>query len=230
MADASSSLPANCTLETFSDLATIRYLPNFGGNTFYAVVFGILLIVQLFYGFRHRTWGFTVCFLCGLVLEVIGYAGRLVLRSNPFDLNNFVLVPLTIGPAFLSAGIYLCLARIVILYDSEGLEISRLKPRTYSLIFVTCDFISLVLQAAGGALAAIYTGDLAQTGVNLMIAGLAFQVSSMALFIGFAGDAGWRIITAGKRNAEGVTGSALFRRFLIGGFIFFNLRAVRSTS
>lgn len=76
------------------------------------------------------------------------------------------LICLTIGPAFLAAAIYLCLGRIVVVY---GLDVSRVKPRTYSILFITCDFLSLALQAAGGALAA--TADTradSDIGVNVM--------------------------------------------------------------
>ena len=73
-----------------------------------------------------------------------------------FNFNAFLinLVPLTIAPAFITASIYLCLSRIVTLYDPT-ISVSRLKPLTYSYIFVTADFVSLLLQAAGGAIAAI---------------------------------------------------------------------------
>lgn len=52
------------------------------------------------------------------------------------------LVALTIGPTFFTASIYLCLARIIVLL-SESL--SRFKPRTYTLCFISSDVISLVL-------------------------------------------------------------------------------------
>lgn len=29
--------------------------------------------------------------VCGLVLEIVGYAGRIMLHQNLFDLNNFVM-------------------------------------------------------------------------------------------------------------------------------------------
>lgn len=82
------------------------------------------------------------------------------------DCNRY-LICLTIGPAFLSAAIYLCLGRIVVVY---GENISRVQPRAYSILFICCDILSLVLQAAGGALAA--TADTkadSQTGVNVMV-------------------------------------------------------------
>lgn len=57
------------------------------------------------------------------------------------------LIGLTIGPAFLSAAIYLCLGRIAIVY---GAHTSRIKPRLYSKTFMAGDIVSLILQAAGG--------------------------------------------------------------------------------
>jgi hypothetical protein len=127
------------------------------------------------------------------------------------------LVPLIIAPAFLSAGIYLCLARITVLCSSEGLDVSRLRPRTYTVILVVCEFIGLLLQAVEGAIASMAeTKILENAGINIMIAGLAFQVASMTLFIGLAGEVGWRSIKVGKKGGEGVTNSVLFNRFIIG--------------
>lgn len=49
---------------------------------------------------------------------------------------------------------------------------------------MSCDFLSLLLQAIGGALAATQDdANPSDTGVNIMIAGLAFQVVSLTLFI-----------------------------------------------
>ncbi|KAK3389578.1 putative RTA1 domain protein [Podospora didyma] len=223
MSDAISSPDESCTVDTCSlEFSYSSYRLTFLGNLVYALVFAICLVAQLVYGFRHRTWGFTATFFCGLVLEILGYTGRMLMYYNPFKQTNFMLylVPLTIAPAFLSAGIYLCLARIVVLYNTEkDAEVSRLKPRTYTLIFVACDFASLLLQAAGGAIASMAdTTSTEDAGIHIMVAGLAFQVASIALFMGLAGEVGWRILQVGKSKpavAGDVTGTALFKRFLI---------------
>ena len=90
------------------------------------------------------------------------------------------LVCLTIGPAFLAAAIYLCLSRIVVVYGESA---SRLRPANYTLIFVGCDFLSLLLQAAGGGIAAsANTDSLTNVGRDIMVAGVAWQVFSLALF------------------------------------------------
>jgi hypothetical protein len=89
----------------------------------------------------------------GLCLEVLGYAGRIMMHFNPFLKSNFLLylIDLTIAPVFMAAGVYLCLARIVMVY---GEELSWIKARSYTLIFCCCDFFSLVLVALGGGIAA----------------------------------------------------------------------------
>jgi RTA1 like protein len=90
------------------------------------------------------------------------------------------LIPLTIGPAFLTGSIYLCLARIVV---ATGTGISRLSPRQISLIFMLSDFFSLVLQGTGGGIASTAnTTSGSNAGRYIMIAGLAWQVLSLAVY------------------------------------------------
>lgn len=70
-----------------------------------------------------------------------------------FSRQNFLLylVDLTMAPVFMAAGLYLCLARIVMIY---GEKLSWIKARSYTLLFCCCDFLSLVLVALGGGIAA----------------------------------------------------------------------------
>jgi len=202
-------------------LAHFDYLPSLGGNALYAAIFGIYILANIYLGLRHRTWGYGAAMFFGLAGEIIGYIARLMLNKNPFDPsgNNFLiyLVCLTISPAFLSAAIYLCLARIVVVY---GQHLSRFRPRTYTLIFCGCDLFSLVLQAAGGGIASgATTASTDQMGINIMIAGLSFQVFSLALFGTCCAEFAYRLC----RNPSGwsvqhkaVYESMLFKAFLSG--------------
>lgn len=80
-----------CTLATCPlSWGEINYLPNLGGNVFYLICFFALLGVQLFFGIRHKTWSYLWPMVVGLLLEIIGYIGRLLLHSNPFLLGNFL--------------------------------------------------------------------------------------------------------------------------------------------
>ncbi len=98
---------------------------------------------------------------------------------------------MTIAPAFISAAVYLCLGRIVVVY---GESFSRLRPRTYSLLFIGFDFFSLVLQGGGGSLASSSDDNkrLQNTGIKVMMAGLSIQVVSLVLFMSLCADFAWR--------------------------------------
>ncbi|KAJ5752226.1 RTA1-domain-containing protein [Penicillium odoratum] len=175
--------------------AYVYYFPSLADNAFYLALFAVFLIFQLGLGIRYKTWGFSAGLFGGLVLEIIGYAGRLQMHDNPFLFNPYLeyLVCLTIGPAFFSASIYICLGRIVKIYRER---ISLLQPRTYTIFFVLCDLISLILQAAGGAITSIADSNqhiVAQTGVKILIAGLATQVASLVLFIAICLQYAWSV-------------------------------------
>jgi hypothetical protein len=116
-----------------------------------------------------------------------------------------------------SAAIYLCLARIVIVY---GDHLSRLRPRTYTLVFCTCDIISLLLQAAGGGIAASTDSvSLSNVGKNIMLAGLVFQVFSLILFTVLSVDFALRVYKGKgtwKTQHLDLVHSSLFKAFLVG--------------
>lgn len=83
----------------------------------------------------------------------------------------------------------------------HGPHLARFKPRTYSIIFIIWDIVSLVLQAAGGALADTSKGASGgQTGINIMIAGLASQVASLVVFVACCADYALRA----RRDRDGV--------------------------
>lgn len=141
--------------------------------------------------------------------------------SADFVMPNSYLVGLTIAPAFLSASIYLCLSRIIVIY---GRTVSRLRPATYTITFISFDLFSLILQAAGGAIAAS-TDDRSsqQAGINIMIAGLAFQVVSLFLFMCLCADFGFSAYRkkSGLDPAHAkVRNSTMFKAFQLGMLSF----------
>ncbi|KAL4938781.1 hypothetical protein BDV06DRAFT_46863 [Aspergillus oleicola] len=182
--------PDLCTVDTCPlSMASMEYIPLLWAQILFMVIFGAAAIAQIGLGIRYKTWTFMVCMTLGLIGEVVGYAGRVSLHDNPFNGDAFLqyLVALTIAPAFLTAAIYLTLSRIVVAY---GEKISYFKPRTYTITFITFDVIALVLQALGGGIAASADDDdqdMSDLGVNIMIAGLAWQVASLLIFSAMSG-------------------------------------------
>jgi len=81
-----------CTVQTCPlSMAWLSYLPSVGGNVLYAVLFVLFLLAQIFLGMRYRTWGFLAGMFIGILLEILGYIGRLMMHSNPFLESNFLL-------------------------------------------------------------------------------------------------------------------------------------------
>jgi hypothetical protein len=81
-----------CTLDTCCLLQSpFTYRASFGGNLAFAIIFGALILPQIGLGVYYKTWGFMVGMVCGLILEVLGYASRIMLHSNPFDDNAFLI-------------------------------------------------------------------------------------------------------------------------------------------
>lgn len=144
-----------CTLGTCPiSLAYVHYRPTIPGNAFMIGAFSLLTPLALFLGIRYKTALYTSVFVAGLVGEVVGYAGRILLHQNPFSKPAFLtyLICLTLAPVFMTAAIYLTLARVVVLY---GERLSFVKPRSYTYIFTGFDVVALAVQAAGGAIAAL---------------------------------------------------------------------------
>ena len=203
------------------DYGQLTYVPTLAGNALFLALFVCGMLAQIGLGIKYRTWGYLVAMIGGIALELIGYIGRIMLHNDILDNNDFIiyLVGLTIGPAFFSAAIYLCLSRIITIFGSE---LSWLAPKTITLLFVSFDFFSLILQAAGGAMASVAnTKNATQTGINIMIAGLSTQVASTTAFIFVCLHIMWAV----RKHPERLNQSTLqyrkrlyFRLFLSGMF------------
>ena len=110
------------------------YHINLAANAAFVAIFALSLLgYAVTLAVRRRAVAFNVALMLGLLCEVIGYAGRVMSWKNPWDENGFLMqiCCLTIGPAFMAAGIYLCLRRIV---SAFGPENSRIPPEYYTRI------------------------------------------------------------------------------------------------
>jgi hypothetical protein len=131
----------------------VHYQPSVPGNVLYLILIDALGLAQLILGIYHKTGLVCVAMIFGLASESSGYIARILLHYDPFSKVYFMwyLISLTIGPVFIAAAIYICLGRIVVVY---GEDISRIKPRSYTVFFMGCDFLALCVQTVGGAIAA----------------------------------------------------------------------------
>jgi hypothetical protein len=128
----------NCTIETCPiDTSYYFYRVSIGANAVFLALFSISLIgFVVTYALTRRATAFTIAMLSGVILEVLGYVGRIMSWHNQWNDNGFLMqiVCLTIAPAFMAGGIYLCLRRIVYAFGPEN---SRIAPESYTR-FVSC--------------------------------------------------------------------------------------------
>ncbi|KAH6606814.1 rta1 like family [Trichoderma cornu-damae] len=210
---------ATCNLDTCPvEWSIYGYRPSLAANVVFAVLFGLAFLAHLHLGFRWRSWGFTVPVLLGCVTEIIGYVGRILLWSNPFSFNGFIIqigftwtnfacsVCLTIAPVFYTASIYVTLSQSIVYLAPD---LSRFKPQLFYYIFIPFDILCLVLQATGGALSADSSGP-DKTGVNISQAGLSLQVIVLVLFIVAFADYMIRYLRSGRASSFGWRLTAFF--------------------
>jgi len=83
---------ANCTLALCPIEASIlQYQPSIPGNGVIIGLFALSMLIHIVQGLRWRSWDFMICMVLGSVDEIIGYIGRIMLHSNPFSFNAFVI-------------------------------------------------------------------------------------------------------------------------------------------
>lgn len=174
---------AHCTSVTPEcpvEATTYGYYPSLAPNSVLLAVFALLVLGQVLLGGLKRVYAYSAALAAGCVLETAGYAGRLVMNDNPWSETGMrmQIVCLIIGPSFVAGGIYFTLKHFIRL---NGPEFSLLNPNLYTWVFIGCDIGSILLQAAGGGIAASAEDDkdLLDTGNNIIIAGIAFQVATM---------------------------------------------------
>ncbi|KAG8748533.1 hypothetical protein FRC10_003667 [Ceratobasidium sp. 414] len=85
------------------------------------------------------------------------------------------------APSFMTAASFIILGGIIRIL---GYQYSRLSPKLYTIVFVTCDLIALVIQAIGGAGAsiAVQTGGDPEKGAKIMVAGIIFQLAAITIY------------------------------------------------
>jgi hypothetical protein len=149
-----------------------------------------------------------------------------VCQSAETNRNFSQFTCLTMAPVFYTAALYVTLSRIIVHFGARN---SRLSPMVSTMTFVSADLIALILQSVGGGVAnnASTLKD-AQTGVNIMAAGLVFQVFSLTCFVSLCAEFFWNVKNdrrqirntnwAARRLDHPSIGISGFRTFLAGTF------------
>lgn len=160
-----------------------NYIPTEWICIMFVALFGVSTFIHVCQTFRYRMWWlFPTVVLCGLA-ECLGWGARLWSSQNPPLLTPYLIqISATIiAPTPLVAANFVILGRII---GKLGSRYSRLSPMWYTIIFCSCDLVSLAIQAFGGATAstALLNHNDPAHGGHIMLGGIGFQLMSITVY------------------------------------------------
>ncbi|KAI0639449.1 RTA1-like protein [Trametes polyzona] len=158
------------------------YVPTGWVNLVFLALFGLSTLVHVGQTIRYRSWWLIPTVVIAGCGEVTGWGGRAWSHYSVLNRDAYLMqiVTLIISPTPLIGALFISFGRLSL---RLGQEYSRLSPGLYSRIFLTCDFVSLVIQAIGGGLAASADdADTSKMGSNIMLGGIIFQLVSLSVF------------------------------------------------
>ncbi|KAG8773588.1 hypothetical protein FRC12_002452 [Ceratobasidium sp. 428] len=159
------------------------YVPTRWICILFVVLFSVSTSVHIGQATWSRQWWLFPTIVAGGVLEILGWAGRLSSSSKPGLLNPFLMqiCCTIIAPSFMTAASFIILGKVI---HVLGHQYSRLSPKLYTIVFVICDLVALVIQAVGGARAsvAVQTRGDPEKGARIMVAGIIFQLAAITVY------------------------------------------------
>ena len=117
-------------------------------------------------------------------MEIVGYVFRILSsQRDPYRINYFIVQYffIVVAPVLFSAAIYTI---ITVMINRVGRQYAPLPPMVILWAFIVCDVVATVVQVAGSALIGVaYSKQKDPSTPNhILLAGLAFQVFSFAIF------------------------------------------------
>ncbi|KAJ7106695.1 RTA1 like protein-domain-containing protein [Mycena epipterygia] len=164
------------------------YVPHQDVAIIFVVLFGISTILHIGQATYYRMWWlFPTACLCGIG-ELVGWSGRLWSSFSP-GLGDPYMMQITctiISPTPLLAVNFILLSWLA---TRLGPCYSRFAPIWYTIIFLSCDIVALVIQGVGGGIASgANTLSGANLGANIMLGGIVFQFVAIITYSGLAAD------------------------------------------
>ncbi|TCD62118.1 hypothetical protein EIP91_007455 [Steccherinum ochraceum] len=157
----------------------------------FVVLFGVSSACHGIQTLRYRLWWLLPTVNLAAIAETLGWSMRLASTYDPTARMPFIIqtTVIVLAPTPYIAAIFIIFSRIT---ERMGVQYTRLPPRWYSRIFLSCDIISLFIQGGGGGIASsAASGDhpdpsKSKLGGTIMLVGIIFQLISIIAFITLA--------------------------------------------
>ncbi|KAJ5167208.1 uncharacterized protein N7482_005989 [Penicillium canariense] len=132
------------------------YIPSLAAGIIFIILFAGTTFFHVFQLTRERCWYF-IPFVVGGFFQIVGYICRVVARNDLTSVTVYALqsVLILLAPPLYAASVYMVLGRTVTYLRAGNLSLIRVRWMTK--IFVSGDVFSFLLQSAGGGLMAAGT-------------------------------------------------------------------------
>lgn len=133
----------------------LQYEPSLVGNAVLLALFAVLVPIAFALGIRYHSSIFSTTIITGLFLEIIGYAGRVLLATGDgghrvdFALSHIGTI---LAPAFIALAVFRLMPPIVAAY---GEQFRAWRPRWHNAVFYIFTAAVVALQVAGGVLSTV---------------------------------------------------------------------------
>ncbi|CAF3566561.1 unnamed protein product [Fusarium graminearum] len=211
-------MPGDCGSTCPASNGFYTYNPSVGGNAMLLTVFALLSIATIYFGIRSKTYLFSIILTAGLLLEVLGFIGRILLHSKRDDQGHFFLVLFgtILGPSLMSLAIFIVLPHILCIY---GRPICPFRPLVAGLIFWGLAAVTIIFELVGVIFMAYETKSFSRKqGAAIAATGLAIQALSLVACTGlhfwFTLSLSTRRGTLDARHSQ-IYSSSQFKKFLM---------------
>ncbi|KAK3332439.1 RTA1 like protein-domain-containing protein [Cercophora scortea] len=179
------TVPRDCNSDTCPvPDGFFSYRADPAGNGFMLAAFAVLIPVNLYTGIRYKTTLYVSLIILGLIAEIVGHAGKILMRDDAASEVYFTIYMMGTmwGPTLISAAIYLVLPHVMVIYGQQFSLMSRpIYCNVFFLIFV---IFTLAFQSVGVGFAGNGEGVAERSqGMSLLLTGLALQAGSLASFL-----------------------------------------------
>ncbi|KAF8714456.1 RTA1 like protein, partial [Rhizoctonia solani] len=130
----------------------------------------------------RKHWArYMLTIMIGGVCYAIGLFMRLPFGSNPDRLSLYIIMNMftVLSPCAFIATVYMLLGRLALHLDAD--EYLLVKAGIITKLFLTSDIVTLLIQAAGGGMAAMQS--LKDVGKKIFLIGLIVQLISFTLYM-----------------------------------------------
>ncbi|KAI0710518.1 RTA1-domain-containing protein [Earliella scabrosa] len=160
------------------------YIPTEWICILFVVLFALSCLIHIGQAIYTCLWWLIGTAALAGVFEIVGWSGRLWSSTEPRAITPFLMQITTtiLAPTPLIAANFIILGQII---TRLGQQYSRLSAKWYTIIFLTCDIVALVVQAVGGARAsiALQKNNDPEPGGHIMLGGIVFQLVAVCIYL-----------------------------------------------